>query len=289
MADAARRAGGMIRAARRPVMRLSGRLCGEGIDAFLALAGRHRLPVEGEGLAGLDPRWARFVDGAAGPGAAAAEGCRDPGSPLPIRILVGNVAATNNVVFTEAYRERRERTADLWIAGLDDADPASARAASRREPSLEALPALLADAAKAGAAVTVYVNPVELLKAGGKAVEASVLEALENAARTGAPGSGVVRVVPLWNERNAGYLFGRLAADGRPAAPAQPDLVLDVGTGTDAGGAKLIAWGLSPRTADLYLPLAKEFWLGGRTYPSGREPLVAGEVDVEGLGALTGP
>jgi NAD-dependent dihydropyrimidine dehydrogenase PreA subunit len=291
MADAARRAGEMIRAARRPVMRISGRLCGEGIDAFLALAGRHRMPVEGEGLAGLDPRWARFVDGA--PGAAAAESCRDPGSPLPIRILVGDVAATNNVVFTEAYRERRERTAELWIAGRDGADPASARAASRLEPSLASLPALLADAGKAGAAVTVLVNPVELLKSGGKAAETSVLDALEKATRTGARGAdsigGVVRVVPLWNERNAGYLFSRLTADGRPAAPAKPDLVLDAGTGADAGGAKLIAWGVSPRTADLYLPVAKEYWLGGRTHPSGREPLVAGEVDVEGLGALTAP
>jgi hypothetical protein len=284
-----RRLGDLIRGAKRPVMRISGRLCGEGIDAFLALADRHRVPVQAAGLAGLDPRWARFADGA--PGTAAAEGCREPGAPLPVRILVGDVAASNNVVFTEAYRERRERVADLWIVGMDD--PASTRAASRLEPSLAPLPALLADAGARGAAVTVLVNPVELLKAGGNAAESSVLDALVNAARTGthgAGGSGVaVRVVTLWNERNAGYLFSRLAESGRPPGPAKPDLVLDAGTGADAAGAKLVAWGLSPRAADLYLPLAKEFWLGGRTHPSGREPLVAGEVDVEGLGALTAP
>ena len=286
LADATRRAGDLLRAAKRPVMRISGRLCGEGIDSFLDLADRHRMPVEGEGLAGLDPRWAGFAhaSGATGPGA---EDCRDPGAPLSIRILVGDVAASNNVIFTEAYRQRRERTADLWIVGMDAADPASARAASRLEPSLGALPALLADAAKAGAAVTVYVNPAELLKTGGKTAEATVLDALDRAARPGA--RGVVRVVPLWNERNAGYLFGRLAGNGRPEAPAKPDLVLDAGTGVKADGAKLVAWGLSPRAADLYLPLPRGFWLGGRTHPSGSEPVVTGEVDVEGLGALTAP
>jgi hypothetical protein len=194
------------------------------------------------------------------------------------------------VVFTEAYRERRERVADLWIVGMDGADPASARAASRLEPSLASLAALLADAAKAGAAVTVLVNPVELRKSAGKAAEASVLDALEPAARPGARGAGstggAVRVVPLWNERNAVPL--RRSGDRSPAL-AKPDLVLDVGTGADADGAKLIAWGSSPRVADLYLPVAKEYWLGGRTHPSGREPQVAGEVDVERLAALTGP
>jgi formate dehydrogenase major subunit len=282
-AEAVRRAGGLVEAAKRPVMRVSGRLCGEAIDEFLALARRHRIPVEGEGLAGIEARWAGFTDAA--PGAAAAEGCRDPGAPLPIRILVGDVASTNNVVFTEAYRERRERTADLWIAGMDGADPASARAASRREPSLASLPALLADAVKAGAAVTVLVNPVELLKSGGKATEASVLDALEKAARTGAPGSGAVRVVTLWNGRNAGYLFGRIAAG--TAIPQQPDLVLDAGTGVRADGVKLIAWDLSPREADLYLPMPREYWLAGRTHPSGGAAVVVGEVDVEGLRAVT--
>ncbi len=130
------------------------------------------------------------------------------------------MAAANNVVFTEAYRERRERTADLWIVGMDAADPASARAASRLEPSLAALPGLLADAAKAGAAVTVYVNPVELLKSAGKAAAAAVLDALEPAARPGARGTGARRA--LWNERNAGYLFGRLAENGRPARRRSP-------------------------------------------------------------------
>jgi ferredoxin len=278
MTEAARRAGGLIAAAKHPVMRVSGRLCGEGIDAFLALARRHGMPVQGEGLAGLDPRWARFV-----PSTVSGGGC--PGSgPLPIRIIVGDVAAANNVIFTEAYRERRERTADLWIVGMDAADPASARAASRVEPSLAALSAVLADAS-ASAAVTVLVNPVELLKSAGRAGEKAVLDALEHAARPGA--RGPVSVVTLWNERNAGFLFGLIAAGA--AVQEKPDLVLDVGTGVRADGAKLIAWGLSPREADLYLPVPREYWLGGRTHSSGREPLVTGEVDVEGLGAVTAP
>jgi hypothetical protein len=256
-------------------MRISGRLCGEGIDAFLDLARRHDMPVEGEGLAGLDPRWARFAAGAAGPGAGE---CAGSGSALPVRILVGDIAAANNVIFTEAFREGRERMADLWIAGMDAADPASARAASRLEPSLEALPGMLADAS-AAPSVTVYVNPVELLKSAGRDGERTVLDALERAARPGA--GGTVSVVTLWNERNAGYLFGRIA-EGAPA-PKRPDLVLDVGTGSVANGAKLIAWGLSPRGADLYLPLRREYWLAGRMHPSGSESVVAGEVDTDGL------
>lgn len=112
-----------------------------------------------------------------------------------------------------------------------------------------------------------------------------MLDALQRAARPGA--GGTVSVVTLWNERNAGYLFGLAAAAG--PVPEKPDLVLDAGTGTRPDGAKLIAWDLSPRGADLYLPVPREYWLGGRTHPSGREPFVAGEVDVEGLRAALPP
>jgi len=276
-AEAARRAGELVRGAKHPVMRISGRLCGEGIDEFLALARRHGMPVEGEGLAGLDPRWARYVDGAAADGAAG--GGAGSGRALPIRILVGDVAAANNVVFTEAYRQRREGKADLWIAGMDSADPASARAASRLEPSLEALPGMLAEASAASDA-TVYVNPAGLLQSAGRAGEKAVLDCLERMASERGIG-----IVTLWNGRNAGYLFGRIA--GGAAAPKKPDLLLDAGTGTRVDGAKVIAWGLSPSGADLCLPLPREYWLAGRTHRSGGETVVAGEVDVEGLRAAT--
>jgi formate dehydrogenase major subunit len=285
-AEASSRAGRMLRSAKHPVMRVSGRLCAEAIDAFLDLAARRRIPVEGEGLAGVDPRWARFVDGAAA--GRSDGGCVEPGRGLPVRILVGDVAAANNVVFTEAYRERRERTADLWIVGVDAADPASVRAASRLEPSLGALPGMLADAmagavsaapGSAAPSVTVFVNPVELLKSAGIAGEKAVLDALERAV---GPGTGsIVRVVTLWNDRNAGYLFGRIASGH--AAPKRPDLVLDVGAGTSPDGAAIIAWGLSPRAADLYLPLPREYWIAGRMHPSGGNRIVVGEVDAEGL------
>jgi hypothetical protein len=169
---------------------------------------------------------------------------------------------------------------------MDASDPASARAASRLEPSLEALPGMLADAASAGAAggsavrgATVFVNPVELVKSAGTAGEKAVLDALEHAAARGA-----VSVVLLWNERNAGYLFGCIAA-GSPAA-GKPDLVLDAGTGQRADGAKLVAWDLSPREADLYLPLPRAYWISGRTHPSGGESIVVGAVDVEDLSAV---
>ncbi len=273
MAEARSRAGELVRTAKHPVMRISGRLCGEGIDAFLELAGRHGMPVEGEGLAGLDQRWTRLAT--AGP---AAGGCAEPGGARPIRILVGDVAAANNVIFTEAYREQREGTAELWIAGMDAADPASARAARRLEPSLSALPQMLADASAAPGA-TVFVNPSELLKSAGRAGEKAVLDSLERVAAK--PG---FRVVLLWNERNAGYLFGRIAAGA--ASPKKPDLVLDVGTGTKTDGAK-IAWDLSPRDADLYLPLPREYWTAGRMHPSGRERVGVGEVDGEYLCAAT--
>jgi len=283
-AEASSRAGAMIRAAKRPVMRVSGRLCGEAIDAFLDLAAAHRMPVEGEGLAGLDPRWTRFAGGSAAFGGAA--GCAEPDRGRALRILVGDIAASNNVVFTEAYRERRERTADLWIVGVDGTDPAASRVASRLEPSLAALPGMLAEAV-AGArpsAVTVYVNPVELRKSAGASGEKTVLDALLAVAGGTTGGSGgAVRVVTLWNERNAGYLFGRIASGA--SAPQRPDLVLDAGTGATRDGAKVIAWGLSPVEADLYQPLPRELWLAGRSHPSGGERIVAGEVDVEALRA----
>jgi hypothetical protein len=267
----------MLRAAKRPLMRISGRLCGEAIDAFLEFAARRRVPVDGQGLAGLDPRWARFA-GSAAPVRAAAS----------VRILVGNLAAANNVVFTEAYRQRRDRTADLWIVGVAGTDPVASRAASRLEPSLGALAGMIADAAAAagskGPEVAVYVNPVELVKSAGAAGEKTVLDTLERSTGRSAPGGGSsVRVVTLWNDRNAGYLFGRIFS--HPSAPERPDLVLDAGTDAEADGARLVAWGLSPRKADLYLPLEREYWLKGRTHPSGGGSIVAGEVDVEALRA----
>ena len=105
--EAVRRAGRLIGAARRPLMRLSGRLCGEAIDEFLALARRHRHPGGGRRPGG--PRSALGTVRRLPPGSIGRRVRRDPGGPLPIRILVGDVASANNVIFTEAYRERRER------------------------------------------------------------------------------------------------------------------------------------------------------------------------------------
>ncbi len=267
----------LLRTARAPVMRISPRLCGEGVDLFLDLAKRRGIPVEGDGLAGIDPRWAGFSgDGVRSPDGGA------PGAPAPIRILVGDIGASNNVAFTEAWRERRQSGTDLWIVGAPVGDIASSRAASLFEPSLEALPALLERAGASGSRVIVVANPQQLREAHGEAGQKLVLDCL----------AGAAGVELLWNDRNAGYLLGKLAEDGGPRRPAgaKPDLLLDVcmdGTTVADGAARTIAWGLAPRKADLFVPVPREALLGGWAHTSASGAVRIGEIDGERLKELS--
>jgi hypothetical protein len=254
----------LLSGSKAPLMGISPYLCGEAIDTFLDAAAKKGIAVQAAGLSDLDPRWAGFP--AAQPGASLHKG---------IRILVGDIADSNNVAFTEAYRLRREGVADLWAVapGEPNAETAT-RAASKVFPALTDLKTAIEEGA-AKAAVIVVVNPEEIRGKGGAGAEKSVLDALQ-AAQT----AGKARVVLLWNSRNAGYLFGRLTAKGSKKPPAKPDLLLDVGIEEPTNGVKRIVWGKKQPADALFIPLPVAMWARGRSHPTGREAIQTGTVDV---------
>jgi formate dehydrogenase major subunit len=254
-ADAAR----LLKGARSPLMRISPLLCSEAIDDFLAAAKSKGIAVEGEGLGHLDPRWENLAG--AQPGAAGHVG---------VRILVGDIAGSNNVAFTEAFRLRRAGVADLWIVGRDDAP--SRRAASRVFPALADLGKAI-DEASAGAAAIVVVNPEQIHRDHGAVGEKAVLDTL-----LAARDAGKARVALLWNSRNAGYLFSR-----QVRSKGKADLLLDVGVEESVNGTPRIAWGKKQTIQDVFIPLPLSLWINGTSHPTGRENVTEGNVDSEAL------
>ena len=243
---------GLLKKAKSPVMRISPYLCGEAIDAFLEAAGRKGIPVRAAGLERLDPRWAELA-------ARAAAGCGDEKKKLIL--LIGDIAASNNVAFTEAYRKRRLGIAELWIAGHDD--ETAQRAATRVIPDVQAA---LAEALASGSAVEVWVNPEE---SGNGALE-SLLAVQDK-----------VQIQLLWNSRNAGYLFLRQSKTAHTA-----DLLLDVGVEESTNGTKRIAWGKKAGTQELFIPLPREWWFQGRSHPTGMPPVQSGTIQSDALKAV---
>jgi len=239
----------LLKKAKHPVMRISPYLCGEAIDAFVDAAARKGIPVRAAGLEKLDPRWAELA-------ARAPAGCSDEVKPLIL--LIGDIAASNNVAFTEAYRKRRQGTAQLWIAGHDD--ETARRAADRVIPDVQAA---LGDAAASGSAVEVWVNPEE--------APAGALDRLLAV-------TDKVQVHLLWNSRNAGYLFARQGKDTHAA-----DLLLDIGVEESTNGTKRIAWGKKTGAHDLFIPLPREWWFMGRSHPTAMPPVQSGTVQAEAL------
>ena len=245
-------------------MRISPFLAARRSTRSSTLQQRRASPSSAPGLSDLDPRWAGFA--AAQPGASSHKGTR---------ILVGTIAESNNVAFTEAYRLRREGVADLWMVAPGEANTETARrAASKSSPRSTDLEAAIEEAA-AKAAVIVVVNPEETRSKNGAEAEGKVLDVLA-AARE----AGRARVVLLWNSRNAGYLFGRLAADGLVKAPKKPDLLLDAGIEEPTNGVKRIVWGKKQADgAALFIPLPVDLWIKGRSHPAGSDAIQAGPVD----------
>ncbi len=111
LGEARIRVGKALARARHPVMRISPYLSGEAIDAFVDAASRRGIPVRAAGLEKVDPRWSQLSS-------SKPVACADDARPLIL--LIGDIGATNNVAFTEAYRRRRKGAADLWIVGHDD-------------------------------------------------------------------------------------------------------------------------------------------------------------------------
>ncbi len=234
------------------------------------------------GLEELDPGWAKL-----GVPCRDGEGFFAGGIPEPrtVCLLVGDIASSNNVAFTEAYRMRRKGLLDLWIAGHDD--EVSRRVASRVVPELAGLGEAVASAQAEGKQLEILVNPEEIHRAQGRGGEESVLEVLGEACA-----AGRARITLLWNSRNAGYLLSKLA--GSPgAAGRKADLFLDVGVEDGEAAVQRIVWGKKAADKALSLPLPRELWLRGRSYPSGRGSLEVDSVDEEAIreqaGVIAGP
>ena len=237
--------------AKSPVMRISPFLSGETIDTFLQAAARRGIPVRAAGLERVDSRWGELQ---ARGGAWAEEGPQ-------LLLLIGDLASSNNVAFTEAYRRRRGGTCDLWIVG-HDSEPAR-RAASR---VIAEVGAGVDQALASGLRVTAWVNPEE--------APAGALEALL-AARD------KLDVQLFWNSRNAGYLLTRQTG-GNGAA----DLYLDVGVEESGSGTPRIAWGKKRRGDEsIFIPLPRELWILGRSHPTGMPSVSHGNIDQEALEA----
>ena len=246
--DAARTAAQkMLSEATAPLMRISGMLSGEAIDAFLEAAERRSIPVVADGMEALDPRWLDLEKTGAAP---------DRNGRKPIRILVGDIAASYNVVFTESMRQGRLGQIDLWVAGHDD------------EVVRRAAAHVHADLAGALHAALAVDAPVEVVVSPENAAQGSLEALLAVRSR--------IQVSLLWSTRNGGYLFRRTAVLGRPARKA--DLLLDVGVENGMDGTHRIAWSAVPATADLVVPMDRELWLKGRSYPTGRESVQTGEI-----------
>jgi ferredoxin len=247
--DAKARLGKALAKARNPMMRISPYLSGEAIDAFVEAAVRRGIPVRAAGLEKVDPRWAQLASSK--PAA-----CMDETRPLIL--LIGDIGATNNVAFTEAYRRRRSGKADLWIAGHDD--ETARRAASR---VISDVRAALVEALAGGSPVEVWVNP--------EAAPVGALDALLGM-------KDRLQINLLWNSRNAGYLFTR-----QTPAKNTPDLYLDVGVEETRNGAPRIAWGKKQGDEDIFIHLSREHWILGRSHPTGLPAATSGVIDLQAV------
>jgi formate dehydrogenase major subunit len=256
--------------AKKPSLRLSPLLATELLDRFLGFARARKIPVEPEGLAGLERGWLKILAG--GPAAGLADG----DSRARRVLILSGVERANNVAFCEALALQRAGRAQLWFFGQTEA--VYGRFFRRLDPDPARLAEALAEPVS-GELIEVLVNPEELLAACGKKAEQAVLAAL-----TAAAGRPEVRVTLYWNSRNAGHLLRALDGDGTSGGKGC-DLLLAAGAGAE-GGRKAeegeppgIRWGLRPGAEGLFIPLPKAALLAGTSTPSGREPFVAGELD----------
>jgi hypothetical protein len=177
-------------------------------------------------------------------------------------VLIGDIAASNNVAFTEAYRRQRKGVATLWIAGHDD--EVARRVATRVEPDVAVA---LKEAAAGGSPVEVWVNPQE---AGIEVLE-SIINIREKA-----------RINLLWNSRNAGYLFTR-----QSPSTNKPDLILDIGVDELTNGTTRVVWGMKPAAKALFIPLSRDMLILGRSHPTGMPSTSSGSISMEELNAVT--
>jgi hypothetical protein len=242
----------LLKAAERPLLRLSPLLSGEAIDRFLSFARKRSLPVSAWGLESLETEWGALLppdgNGASPQGYLFSDRSRD--EERRVLLILGNLDQSNNVAFTECLALARRQPVRLWHLGAGEGALAAIyrRFFDRVGEQLELLPGWLDEAAAdhSSGSLEVLLNPEECFRLWGKAAERALLGALTEPAapavladrgsreRSSGKGSASVRehsfrVTLFWNSRNGGYLLPRLAAAGLLGAPATPDLLLEAG------------------------------------------------------------
>ena len=262
----------------RKLMRISPQLAGEAIEAFLRRAQELGIPVEPEGLQGLHADWGELLTAAVEDGGVfSADGRR---SSERAAILVGGLEESNNVAFTDCLALKREGRLELWTVGHDSF--AYRHCADRFYAELSQLEQALNLALSQKQRVDVLLNPEELLKEASASRQKALVGALKRTASCER-----VRLTLLWSSRNAGCLLRALAAKGLWNRPQGPfDLLLQAGVQENANGAAIVRWGREPSGANLFIPLPAAFWLKGAIEPSGRRPIVVGELSRKQLEGL---
>jgi hypothetical protein len=276
-----------LKDSRRTVMRLSPYLPGEILDRALTFARDRGISVEAAGLQRLDPGWVALID------ATQAASQRNylfedgqQGTEGRLLLIVGGLAETNNVAFTDCLAIARERNFSLWQVG--ELNPVYKRYFDRSLNDPGTLSAVLKEAQRAGTdRVEVLLNPEQILNSLGKQKEKAIVQALQSALVENAEnvtGMAKLYLTLFWNSRNAAYLLRSL--NGINRSKTKVDLLLEVGPepqfhnserpDTAEGDVRTIRWGWHRDGAELLIPLDRSIWFSGYSELSGRASRRAG-------------
>ncbi len=238
------------------------------------------------------------------------------GGVTKITLIVGDVELTNNVVWTESYRLKRNGLFDLWVIGYTSVS--SERFADRllgndfNFNDGDSFKAVVEEALGRGG-VDIIINPESIVKNYGVNVERNVIEILQEY-----KGRNDVRVTLLWNGRNSRYLMERVRSLYREKVKdkklretlkekvRRANFVvyvgyrgnfrgpnLDISKKLETRGMPLVVFGKNPygiavgKSAGLsgevlFIPMDDDFWLKGSFYPSGRKDFSFGSGSLRG-------
>jgi len=288
-----------LKDAHKVLMRLSPFLSGEAIDYLIKRAGDMGCIVQPIGLGHINYGWIELNNlgkGAVFDNPLSLGGKRRPfsletyyffedtGSDPQRRaaIVLGTLADSNNVAFTEAYRMKKEGRFSLWVVGDDG--PAAQRVSDRVFPNLSSLEDALQYAQFERRMVDILVNPEVLHTCCERETENRLIRAIGEASTW-----QKIRVTLFWNARNCWYLLKTIAENGAVQGDGHGgiedfDLILDVGGDLKSNDTrKVVRWGGSDEDVDLYIPVPLEYWTEGYSEPSGRAPIRTGKQKAEDI------
>jgi NADPH-dependent glutamate synthase beta subunit-like oxidoreductase/ferredoxin len=266
-----------IKTSEKKALLISPFLAGEVIDYLLDRAEALGLHVNADGLDSINSSWLQFLEDQKEPPFSARTG--DAADRAVI--VIGNLADTNNVAFTELIRLQKEGLLQLWCVGSDS--ETAHRVSTRLFPSFSELEDALLFAQAENRSIDILVNPECLGRCCEHEMENKLIKHI-----AGYKGELRLSVTLFWNSRNAGYLLKSML--NRGLLPKKErigiedyDLILDAGFRTENGSeyvngaaGKLVKFGGAPGGSGLYLPVPRSFWLEGYMEPSGKAP-VAGK------------